>query len=225
MTAASARDSVIPDLTFAVRGAARLEHAAAPTLAFTLGVEETAGAPIRSVLLDVQLQIAARRRRHAPSTHARLFEVFGPEAGWGSTLRTLLWTRTTLVVPPFTGATTVQLPVPCSYDMEVLASKYLDALDDGEVPLEFLFSGTVFYAGEGGGLQVALISWEKEAEFRLPVRLWKEMMDHYFPNSAWIRLRRDAFDRLYDYKVRMGFPTWESAVEALLRASEHEVER
>jgi hypothetical protein len=25
--------------------------------------------------------------------------------------------------------------------------------------------------------------------------------------------------------VRMGFPTWESAVEALLRASEHEVER
>ena len=117
------------------------------------------------------------------------------------------------------------MPVGCTYDLEVVAAKYFHALDDGEVPLEFLFSGTVFYAGEGVGLQVARISWEKEAEFRLPVRLWKEMMDHYFPNSAWIRLRRDAFDRLYDYKVRMGFPTWESAVEALLRASEHEVER
>jgi hypothetical protein len=216
MTAAGARDSVIPDLTFAVRNAARLEHAAAPTLAFTLGVEETAGAPIRSVLLDVQLQIAARRRRHAPSTHARLFEVFGPEAGWGSTLRTLLWTRTTLVVPPFTGATTVQLPVPCSYDMEVLASKYLDALDDGEVPLEFLFSGTVFYAGRGGMLQVARISWEREAEYRLPVAVWKETLEHHFRGTAWVRLDKARFDRLCAFKSRNAYTSWDAAIDALL---------
>ena len=111
------------------------------------------------------------------------------------------------------------------YDLEVVAAKYFYALEDGEVSLEFLFSGTVFYAAEGGWLQTARISWEKEAEFRLPVSLWKEMMEQYFPNSAWIRLHRDAFDQLYDYKVRMGFPTWEAAVEALLRASEQEVER
>ena len=74
-------------------------------------------------------------------------------------------------------------------------------------------------------MQVARISWEKEAEFRLPIQVWKEMMERYFPNSAWIRLRKDAFDRLYDYKVRMGLPSWEAAVEALLRASEQEVER
>jgi hypothetical protein len=117
------------------------------------------------------------------------------------------------------------MPVACTYDFEVVAAKYLHALEEGEVPLEFLFSGTVFYAGEGGWLQTARISWEKEAEFRLPVRLWKETMEHYFPNSAWIRLRKDAFDRLYDYKARRGLPTWEAAVEALLRASEQEVER
>jgi hypothetical protein len=216
MTAASARDSVIPDLTFAVRGAARLEHAAAPTLAFTLGVEETAGAPIRSVLLDVQLQIAARRRRHAPSTHARLFEVFGPEAGWGSTLRTLLWTRTTLVVPPFTGATTVQLPVPCSYDMEVLASKYLDALDDGEVPLEFLFSGALFYTGPDGRLQTARISWEAEAEYRLPVAVWKETMERHFPGSAWLRVDKATFDRLCTYRSTRALPTWADVFGELL---------
>ena len=115
--------------------------------------------------------------------------------------------------------------VPCTYDLEVVASKYFYALEDGEVPLEFLFSGTVFYAGEGGRLQIARISWEKEAEYRMPVRLWKEMMERYFPNSAWIRLRKDAFDQLYDYKVRMALPTWEAAVEALLRTSEQEVER
>ena len=140
-------------------------------------------------------------------------------------MRSLLWTHTVLQVTRFSGSTVVDMPVPCTYDLEVVASKYFYALEDGEVPLEFLFSGTVFYAAEGGMLQTARISWEKEAEFRLPVRLWKEMMEHYFPNSAWVRLHRDAFDRLYDYKVRMGFPTWEAAVESLLRASEQEVER
>jgi hypothetical protein len=117
------------------------------------------------------------------------------------------------------------MPVPCTYDLEVVAAKYFHALQDGEVPLEFLFSGTVFYTEERGWLQTARISWEKEAEFRLPVRLWKEMIEHYFPNSAWIRLRRDAFDLLYDYKVRRGFPTWEAAVEALVSMDEQEVER
>jgi hypothetical protein len=117
------------------------------------------------------------------------------------------------------------MPVPCTYDLDVVAAKYFYALEDGEVPLEFLFSGTVFYAGEGGRLQIARISWEKEAEYRMPVRLWKEMMEQYFPNRAWIRLHKDAFDQLYNYKVRMGLPTWEAAVEALLRASEQGVER
>ena len=140
-------------------------------------------------------------------------------------MRSLLWTHNTLQVPPFSGSTVVDMTIPCTYDLEVIGSKYFYALEDGEVPLEFLFSGTVYYAGEGGRLQIVRISWEKEAEFRLPVRLWKEMMERYFPNSAWIRLRKDAFDRLYDYKVRRGLPTWEAAVEALLRASEQEVER
>jgi len=140
-------------------------------------------------------------------------------------LRSLLWTHTVLQVPAFSGSTVADMHVPCTYDLEVVAATYFYALEGGEVPLEFLFSGTVFYAGEGGRLQTARISWEKEAEFRLPVRLWQEMMNHYFPNSAWIRLRRDAFNQLYDYKVRKGLPTWESAVEALLRTSEQEVEQ
>ena len=41
--------------------------------------------------------------------------------------------------------------------------------EDGEIPLEFLFGGTVFYAGAGGGLQVQPISWAAEARYRLPV--------------------------------------------------------
>jgi hypothetical protein len=215
----------MPDLNFEVVDAEVLSFAAVPSLLFKLRIENGGEEPIRSVALNTQIRIAATQRHYDAAEQEMLLELFGEPHRWGETLRSLLWTHTVLQVQPFSGSTVVDMPVPCTYDLEVVATKYFHALDDGEVPLEFLFSGTVFYAGEGGGLQVALISWEKEAEFRLPVRLWKEMMDHYFPNSAWIRLRRDAFDRLYDYKVRMGFPTWESAVEALLRASEHEVER
>ena len=215
----------MPDLDFGVEGAEVLEFAAVPSLLFKLRIENLEEEPIRSVALNTQIRIAATRRHYDTVEQERLLEVFGEAHRWGNTLRSLLWTHTNLQVPPFSGSTVVDMPVPCTYDLEVVWAKYFYALEDGEVPLEFLFSGTVYYAGEGGRLQIARISWEKEAEFRLPVRLWKEMMERYFPNSAWIRLRKDAFDRLYDYKVRRGLPTWEAAVEALLHASEQEVER
>jgi hypothetical protein len=215
----------MPDLEFKVEGAEVLEFAAVPSLLFKLRIENLEEEPIRSVALNTQIRIATAQRHYEPAEQERLLEVFGEPHRWGNTLRSLLWTHTTLQVPRFSGSTVADMPVPCTYDLEVVAAKYFYALEEGEVPLEFLFSGSVFYAGQGGWLQTARISWEKEAEFRLPVRLWKEMMDHYFPNSAWIRLHRDAFDRLYDYKVRRGFPTWETAIEALLLASEQEVER
>jgi hypothetical protein len=216
---------MVPNLDFRVEGAEVQEFAAVPSLLFKLRVENLEEEPIRSVALNTQIRIAATQRYYNTVEQERLLELFGEPSRWKDTLRSLLWTHTTLQVPAFSGSTVADMPVPCTYDLEVVAAKYFYALEDGEVPLEFLFSGTVFYTGENDRLQVVRISWEKEAEFRLPVRLWKEMMDHYFPNSAWIRLHRDAFDQLYDYKIREGLPTWEAAVEALLRASEQEVER
>jgi hypothetical protein len=215
----------MPDLHFGVEGAEVLEYAAAPSLLFKLRIENLEEELIRSVSLNTQVRIAATQRHYDTAEQERLLEVFGEPHRWGNTLRSLLWTHTTLQISPFSGSTVVDMPVPCTYDLEVAAAKYFYALEDGEVPLEFLFSGTVFYAGEGGRLQIARISWEKEAEYRMPIRLWKEMMERYFPNSAWLRLHKDAFDQLYDYKVRRGLPTWEAAVESLLRASEQGVER
>ena len=215
----------MPDLDFRVEGAEVLKFAAVPSLLFKLRIENLEEEPIRSVALNTQIRIAATQRHYETAEQERLLEIFGEPHRWGHTLRSLLWTHTVLQVPRFSGSTVVDMPVPCTYDFEVVWAKYFYALEDGEVPLEFLFSGTVFYAVEGGRLQTARISWEKEAEFRLPVRVWKETMEHYFPNSAWIRLRKDAFDRLYDYKASRGLPTWEAAVEALLHASEREVER
>lgn len=214
----------MPDLQFKLEGAEVADFAAIPSLVFKLRIENLDDEPVRSVALNTQIRIAATGRHYEAAEQERLLELFGEPSRWKDTLRSLLWTHTVLQVPRFSGSTVVDMPVACTYDLEVVAAKYFYALEDGEVPLEFLFSGTIFYAGEDGRLQTTRISWEKEAEFRLPVRLWKEMMDQYFPNSAWVRLRKDAFDQLYDYKVRKGLPTWEATVEALLRASEQGVE-
>ena len=214
----------MPDLEFKLEGAEVADFAAIPSLVFKLRIENLEDEPVRSVALNTQIRIAATGRHYEAAEQERLLELFGEPSRWKDTLRSLLWTHTVLQVPRFSGSTVVDMPVACTYDLEVVAAKYFYALEDGEVPLEFLFSGTIFYAGEDGRLQTTRISWEKEAEFRLPVRLWKEMMDQYFPNSAWVRLRKDAFDQLYDYKVRKGLPTWEATVEALLRASEQGVE-
>ncbi|MGF1472515.1 MAG: DUF6084 family protein [Rubrobacteraceae bacterium] len=215
----------MPDLDFRIEGAEVLEYAAVPSLSFKLRIENLDDEPVRSVALNTQVRIEATRRFYEKTEQDRLLELFGRPERWGTTLRSLLWTHTVVQVPAFSGSTVVDMPVTCTYDLEVVAAKYFHALEGGEVPLEFLFSGTVFYAGEEGRMQITRISWEKEAGFRMPVRLWKEMMEHYFPNSAWLRLRKDAFDALHDYKTRMGFPTWEAAVESLLRVSEKEVER
>ena len=214
----------MPDLEFKLEGAEVADFAAVPSLVFKLRIENLEGEPVRSVALNTQIRIAATGRHYEAAEQERLLELFGVPSRWKDTLRSLLWTHIVLQVPRFSGSTVVDMPVACTYDLEVVAAKYFYALEEGEVPLEFLFSGTIFYAGEDGRLQTTRISWEKEAEFRLPVRLWKEMMDQYFPNSAWVRLRKDAFDQLYDYKIRKGLPTWEATVEALLRASEQGVE-
>jgi uncharacterized protein DUF6084 len=206
----------IPDLAFQVEDAVPERYSAAPTLNFALRIERVGGGPVRSILLDTQLQIAARRRPYGENEQAWLIELFGTPERWGTTLRTLLWTRTTLVVPPFSDSVEVNLPVACSYDLEANAASYLSGLEEGDVPLEFLFSGSVFYTGPGGMLQTARISWDREAEYRLPVRTWREAMDRHFPDSAWLRLGRPAFDGLRAYKAEHGLRTLEDAVERLL---------
>lgn len=209
----------MPDLDFRVARAEVLEFAAAPTLLFKLHIDNRGAETVKSVALTTQIRIAPALRSYTPEEQGLLFDVFGDTRRWGSTLNSLLWTHTTLLVPAFVGSTLVDMPVPCTYDFDVVSAKYFHALDDGEVPLEFLFSGSIFYAG-AAGLQVAQISWEKEAHFQLAVGLWKQMMEHYFPNSAWLRVRKDVFDRLYSYRSRHALPTWEAALEGLLRAGE-----
>lgn len=219
-TATLVESDPIPDLDFSVLDAGPLEHAATPTLRLGLRIATAGGEAIRSIMLETQIQIAARRRSYDDATERRLFELFGEPARWSTTLRTLLWARTTTVVPPFSGETRVDLLVPFSYDLEVLAGRYIDALRDGEVPLELLFGGTLFYSAPDGRLQTTRIAWDKEVDYRLPVATWRETMERYFPNSAWLRLGREAFDRLSAHRSSNALTSWDETIESLL-AAEH----
>ncbi len=219
------RETLTPDLNFKIAGAEVPSYAAVPVLNFKLHIMNTIEVQqIHSVLLHCQIQINVTRRRYGPESQAKLLELFGEPQRWGQTLRPLLWTHASRSVPHFSGSTTVDLAVPCTYDFEVIATKYFNALEEGYIPLTFLFSGTIFYEGEEGNLQVEQISWSKEATFSLPVALWQEMIQRYYPNSAWIRLHKDVFDELYRYKAMHGLPTWEDVIQHLLRARSGEVQ-
>lgn len=207
----------MPDLSFQVEEVGAVPFAASPQLIFKLRVTNAdAAEPIQSVALRCQIQLEVTRRHYNAAEQERLNDLFGEPERWGQTLRTMLWTHASINVPPFAGSTVVDLPVPCTFDFNVAATKYFAGLEDGEIPLCLLFSGTVFYETEDETLQVAQISWDKETKYRLPVQVWRKMMDLYYPNTAWLCLRRDVFDRLYEYKRRRGIPTWEQALENIL---------
>ncbi len=208
----------MPDLNFEIIGAEVPPFAAFPTLIFKLRVTNASTENhIHSISLRSQILLAVNRRRYSAEAQSRLLELFGEPHRWGDTLRPLLWTHSSVVIPQFSEMVVADLPISCTYDFEIAATKYFDALEDGEVPLNFLFSGTIFYEGEEGHLQVEQIPWSREAFYRLPVATWKEMIARYYPNSAWICLRKDVFDQLYQYKATRGLPTWEDVITRLLQ--------
>jgi hypothetical protein len=209
----------MPDLRFSLEGAEVVQHAAEPLLAFKLRITNLPSEEIiHTVALRTQIQIEVTRRKYEASEQAKLADLFGEPDRWGQTLRNMLWTHASVVVPRFTGSVLADIPIPCTFDFNVAATKYFHGVQSGDLPLCLQFSGTVFYQGADETLQVAPISWSKEVKYRLPVQVWKDLMDAYYPNSAWLALRKDTFEKLYRYKVCEGIPTWEEALERALNA-------
>ena len=69
---------------------------------------------------------AARLRRR--EARAAASSLFGPPERWAATTRSLVWAQPTCSCRRFTGSTTFAIPSPCTYDLEVAAAKYFDAL-------------------------------------------------------------------------------------------------
>jgi Family of unknown function (DUF6084) len=205
-----------PEVEFAVLGARPVKYAAAPMLALDLEVTETRGRHVYMLALTVQLMIEPARRAYDDDAHERLVELFGAPERWAVTTRSLVWSALDVVVPAFTGRTTVTVPIACHYDLELAAAKYLHSLADGEAPLALHFNGMIYYPAEDGGLQMVLVPWTKSIEFRMPVSVWEETIEHYYPNTGWVALRSETLEALQREKLTRGLATIDACVEQML---------
>ncbi|MGD0555766.1 MAG: DUF6084 family protein [Streptosporangiaceae bacterium] len=206
------------ELTFGCTVARAERYTATPTLSFHLTIAESTGVPVHAIALRCQIRIEPHLRRYSPAEAERLHDLFGDTARWADTVKPIQLTTVSAMVPGFSSLTEIDLPVPCTYDLEVASARYLQGLDDGAIPLLLLFSGTVFLAS-GEGFSVELIPWSSEAQFRLPVSVWRELADLHFPGSAWLRCSRQTLDALSAFKASNALPTWDATLTALLAAA------
>jgi hypothetical protein len=204
------------DLDFEALGARPIKYAAAPMLTLDLQITETGGREVYMVALTVQLMIEPARRSYDDATRERLVELFGAPERWAVTTRSLMWSKLDVLVPAFTGMTTVTVPIACHYDLELAAAKYLHSLPAGEAPLALHFNGMIYYPGEDGALQMVLIPWSKSIDFRMPVSVWQETIAHYYPGTSWIAVRSQTFEALQKEKLERGLATLDACVSALL---------
>ncbi|MGH8282925.1 MAG: DUF6084 family protein [Gammaproteobacteria bacterium] len=207
----------MPELDIKIVSVEPAAHAAVPTLFFklTIGQGKTP-VPIQSISLQCQIRIDARKRLYKPAEKARLSDLFGEPERWSQTLHNMLWTHATMTIPAFEGDCEVNLPVPCSFDFNVAATKYFHGLEFDAIPLLMLFSGSVFYRDEEGALAMELISWSKESNYRLPIAVWQDMMEIYYPNQTWLCVNRQVFEALYEYKRRHGYTGFDEVLTSLL---------
>src|SRR6202035_4704095 len=203
------------DLIFGCDGATAERYAATPTLTFSLAITERSGVKVHAIALRCQIRIEPHRRRYSAAEAERLHDLFGDPSRWAETVKPIQLATVTAMVPGFTAVTEIDLPVPCTYDLEVSSARYLQGLDDGTIPMLLLFSGTVFVATETG-FSVELVPWSAEASYRMPVSVWRELVDAHFPNSAWLRCSRETLDELSAFKAKRALPTWDATLAALL---------
>ena len=203
------------ELVFDVLGVEPDPYAAAPTLNFGLRISETTGVRVHAIALRIQMRIEPKRRRYSPAEAERLLDLFGETKRWGDTVKPLQFAFADAMIPGFEGAVEVDVAIPCTYDFEVATAKYFHALDDGEIPFLMLFSGSVFTKGESG-FSVEQVPWHKEVSFGMPVKVWDELMDLYFPGQAWIRMQKETLDLLQRFKSDRALTNWDETLVALI---------
>ena len=203
------------EITFAVLDEAPEPYAVTPILMARVGIAADGDDPVHAIALRCQVRIDPMRRGYSDDEAAGLLDLFGPRERWATTQHTFLWLHTTAMVQGFTGTAQVNLPLECTYDFEVAAAKYMHALRDGSIPLQFLFSGTVFARGQDG-FAVHQVPWDREDRYDLPVSVWRDVMQQHFPNTGWLRLDRDTIDALATYRSAHGLLGFDDAITTLL---------
>lgn len=194
----------VADPVFSVLDVEPVRAALAPTLRFHLHVDDPTGRETITIALSTQIQVEPARRVHDEETRRKLTDLFGAPERWAATTHPFQWARVESLVPGFTGATSFAVDVPCTYDMEVAATKYFSALPDGEVPLTFHFSGMALYRGDEDRLQVRPVPWSCHAEWRMPVAAWRGLIADAYPGGGWVALDDETLGALRDRALRDG---------------------
>jgi hypothetical protein len=205
----------VAELAFGCTGVNAVRYAATPTLSFGLTITESTGVRVHAIALRCQIRIEPSRRRYSADEALRLNDLFGDIGRWAETVKPIQLATVSTMVTGFTSVTETELPVPCTYDLEVASARYLAGLDDGTVPMLLLFSGTVF-VDRGEKFSVELVPWSCEASVRMPVSVWRDVADEHFPGSAWLRCSKETLDALSAFKARHALPTWDATLSALL---------
>ena len=207
------------ELSFDCIGTKVDRYAVVPALSLVLRISETSGQRVEAIAMRCQIRIEPARRRYSAVEAKRLNDLFGDTERWADTLRPMQFSTVATMVPGFSGAIEIELPVTFTYDLEVGSARYFDSLEAGEIPLRLLFSGTVFTVADGR-IQVQQVPWSKEAAYRLPVPVWREAIDAHFPNSAWIKMSRQTLEELQRFKSAHALPTWDLTLDALLKRAD-----
>ncbi|MGV0643421.1 DUF6084 family protein [Mycolicibacterium sp. XJ879] len=203
------------DVTFAVLDVAPERYAVTPILMARIGIASGSEEPVHAIALKCQVRIEPSRRAYTDDEAAGLTDLFGPRERWAATQHSFLWQHAVAMVPGFTGTTQIQMPLECTYDFEVAAAKYLHALREGAIPLQFLFSGTVFAAG-ARGFTVQQVPWDRDERYDMPATVWRNLIRQHFPNTDWLRLDRDTIDALIAYRNARGLLGFDDAIMSLL---------
>ena len=200
-------------LEFAARRARAEPRSAAPVIRLPVEVRAP-GTKIEALVLRARVQIEPWKRVAGALEKELLRELSGTQP--------LQWADVGITLCSFAEATTFEIPISCTYDMQVAATKYLTAVVRGDIPVRVFFNGTAFFASENGFL-VEPLSWDCECEAMVPVQVWRDAMDACFAGQAWMRVDRATFDALARYRVSRGFDNWDRTLEYLLAAQEETI--
>lgn len=206
----------MPGLNVEVTGASYEKYSVVPVLRFDIAIRDLSGQRVHALILRSQIRVLPASRRYTEAEKLGLRELFGEPYRWEETVKSFFWNDGSVALGMFEGFTSTTLAVPLSTDLEVASSKYFSALEGGEAPIEFLFSGTVFRVSSDSRLVVEPISWSMEASYNLPVSVLREALDAHFPGMSWLKVSRETLEALTAFKVREALPTWDSAVSALI---------
>src|SRR5213082_57291 len=127
----SRRSPDVAELAFDCTGARVDRYAVVPSLSLILRISETSGQRVEAIALRCQIRIEPARRRYSAAEAERLNDLFGDTERWADTLKPMQFSTVATMVPGFSGATEVDLPVPFTYDLEVGSARYFDSLEAG----------------------------------------------------------------------------------------------